>query len=163
MNYSPILFIIILVAIFIFTRQIISMFKPIKGRGIRIIATLLLLTPGYALISNPNAEASTIEIAVALLLGCILSIPLILTTSYERRADGKIYVKKSWLFIIAFVFIFALRWTVRGFIDMDPDSRMMLFFISACGYLIPWKVSSFYKFRVIHSSNQKQLPNDPTF
>jgi len=108
-----------------------------------------LLTPGWALITNPNAEASPTSVAVALLLGCILSIPLILTTGYERREDGRIYVKKSLAFVILFVLIFAMRWTIRGIIDMDLDSRMLLFFISACGYLIPWKIISFYKFRKV--------------
>ncbi|MFD2446989.1 CcdC protein domain-containing protein [Bacillus sp. CGMCC 1.16607] len=154
MNYNPILFIIILVAALIYYRQILSMFQPIKGKGTRIIITLFLLTPGWALITNPNAEVTSIEVAIALLLGCILSIPLVLTTAYERRENGKIYVKKSLAFVILFVLIFAVRWTIRGIIDMDSDSRMLLFFIAACGYLIPWKISSYYKFRKVYLSNQ---------
>ncbi|MBS4201703.1 DUF1453 family protein [Bacillus sp. FJAT-49732] len=154
MNYNPILFIIILVAALIFYRQIISMFKPIKGKGTRIIATLFLLTPGYALIMNPNAEVTPTEVTVALLLGCVLSIPLIFTTGYERREDGRVYVKKSLAFVILFVLLFAMRWTIRGFIDMDSDSRMLLFFVTACGYLIPWKISSYIKFRKVYISNR---------
>ncbi|MBS4196664.1 CcdC protein domain-containing protein [Lederbergia citri] len=150
MNYSPILIIIILVAALIFYRQIISMFKPIKGKGTRIIATLFLLTPGYALIMNPNAEVTPTEITVALLLGCVFSIPLIFTTGYERREDGKIYVKKSLVFVVIFLLLFAMRWTIRGLINMDPDSRMLLFFVTACGYLIPWKLISYYKFRKVY-------------
>lgn len=154
MNYSPILIIIILVAVLIFYRQIISMFKPIKGKGIRIIATLFLLTPGSILIMNPNAEATQTEITIALLIGLVFSVPLILTTGYERRADGNIYVKKSLAFIILFLLLFAIRWTLRGIIDMDSESRMMLFFITACAYLIPWKVSSYYKFRKVYLANR---------
>lgn len=153
MNYNPIFIIIILVAALIFYRQVLSMFKPIRGKGTRIIITLFLLTPGSALIMNPNAEVTPIEVVVALLLGCILSIPLILTTGYERREDRMIYVKKSLAFVILFVLIFAIRWTIRGIIDMDSDSRMLLFFIAACGYLIPWKISSYYKFRKVYISN----------
>ncbi|MBS4177663.1 CcdC protein domain-containing protein [Lederbergia citrea] len=154
MNYNPILIIIVLVAAVIFYRQIISMFQPIRGKGTRIMITLFLLTPGWALIMNPNAEVTPTEVAIALLLGCILSIPLILTTGYERRKDGKIYVKKSLAFVILFVLIFATRWTIRGIIDMDSDSRMLLFFIAACGYLIPWKISSYCKFRKVYISNR---------
>lgn len=154
MNYNPILIIIILVAALIFYRQILSMFKPIKGKGTRIIITLFLLTPGAALIMNPNAVVTPTQVAVALLLGCVLSIPLIFTTRYERREDGKIYVKKGLAFVIVFLLIFTLRWTVRGLIDMDSDSRMLLFFITACGYLIPWKVSSYYKFRKVYLLNR---------
>ena len=73
MNYNPIIIIIILVAALIFYRQIISMFQPIRGKGTRIIITLFLLTPGSALIMNPNAEVTPIEVAVALLLGCYFS------------------------------------------------------------------------------------------
>ncbi|MFJ8065683.1 CcdC protein domain-containing protein [Psychrobacillus sp. NPDC096426] len=153
MNYNPIFIIIILVAALIFYRQVVSMFKPIRGKGTRIIITLFLLTPGSALIMNPNAEVTSLEVAVALLLGCVLSIPLILTTGYERREDRMIYVKKSLAFVILFVLIFAIRWTIRGIIDMDSDSRMLLFFIAACGYLIPWKISSYYKFRKVYNSN----------
>ncbi|MCR2822309.1 cytochrome c biogenesis protein CcdC [Lederbergia panacisoli] len=152
MNYSPILIIIILVAALIFYRQIISMFNPIKGKGTRIIATLFLLTPGYALIMNPNAEVTPTEITVALLVGCVFSAPLIFTTGYERREDGRIYVKKSLAFVVTFLLLFAIRWTIRGLIDMDSDSRMLLFFVTACGYLIPWKVSSYFRFRNVYIS-----------
>ncbi|WP_442600113.1 CcdC protein domain-containing protein [Neobacillus sp. D3-1R] len=152
MNYNPILYIIILVAAFIFYRQVLTMYKPIKGKGIRIISTLFLLTPGYSLIMNPKASASSLEVAIAIVVGLIMSIPLIVTTDYERRIDGKIYVKKSMLFVILFVLLFALRWTVRGLLDMDSDTCMMLFFITACSYLLPWKLSSFYKFRKVYSS-----------
>lgn len=157
MNYNPILIIIVLVAALIFYRQILSMYKPIRGKGTRILITLLLLTPGWALITNPNAVVTPTEVTIALLLGCVLSIPLILTTSYERRVDGKIYVKKSLAFVILFLLIFSLRWTVRGMIDMDSDSRMLLFFITACGYLIPWKIFSFFKFRKAYGSNQEWI------
>jgi membrane protein CcdC involved in cytochrome C biogenesis len=125
------------------------MYKPIKGKGTRILVTLFLLTPGWSLIMNPNASVTPIEIAVALLFECVFSIPLILTTGYERREDGRIYAKKSLSFIILFLLLFAIRWTFRGIIDMDSDSRMKLFFITACAYLIPWKVLSFYKFRKV--------------
>jgi membrane protein CcdC involved in cytochrome C biogenesis len=153
MNYNPILIIIILVAAFIFYRQIISMYKPIKGKGVRILVTLFLLTPGWSLIMNPNAEVAPLEVTVALLFGFLLSIPLILTTGYERREDGSIFVKKSLAFIFLFLTLFAIRWTLRGIIDMDSDSRMKLFFITACAYLIPWKVLSFYKFRKVYLMN----------
>ncbi|CAG9610138.1 CcdC protein domain-containing protein [Pseudoneobacillus rhizosphaerae] len=153
MNYNPILIIIIFVAAFIFYRQIISMYKPIKGKGVRILVTLFLLTPGWSLIMNPNAEVAPLEVTIALLFGFLLSIPLILTTGYERREDGSIYVKKSLAFIFLFLTLFAIRWTLRGIIDMDSDSRMKLFFITACAYLIPWKVLSFYKFRKVYLMN----------
>jgi membrane protein CcdC involved in cytochrome C biogenesis len=150
MNYNPILIIIILVAAFIFYRQIISMYKPIKGKGVRILVTLFLLAPGWSLIMNPNAEVAPLEVVIAIIFGFLLSIPLILTTGYERREDGRIYVKKSLAFIFLFLTLFAIRWTFRGIIDMDSDSRMKLFFITACAYLIPWKVLSFYKFRKVY-------------
>ncbi|MBS4219991.1 DUF1453 family protein [Bacillus sp. FJAT-49711] len=152
MDYSPILIMIILVAALIFYRQLISMFKPIRGKGTRIMATLFLLTPGYALITNPNADVTPIEVTVALLIGCVFSFPLIFTTGYERREDGGIYAKKSLAFVITFLLLFAIRWTIRGLMDMDADSRMLLFFVTACGYLIPWKLSSYFKFRRVYVS-----------
>jgi membrane protein CcdC involved in cytochrome C biogenesis len=163
MNYNPILIIIILVAALIFYRQISSMFQPIRGNGTRIIITLLLLTPGSSLILNPNAEVTPVEVAVALFLGCVISIPLILTTGYERRENGRIYVKKSLAFVILFILIFTVRWTIRGIIDMDSDSRMLLFFVTACGYIIPWKISSYYKFRKVYLSNRELQRNGSAF
>jgi membrane protein CcdC involved in cytochrome C biogenesis len=156
MNYNPILYIIVLVAAFIFYRQIIMMYKPIRGKGIRILITLLLLSPGYVLITNPNAVVTPAEMAISVVLGFLFSLPLILTTDYERREDGMIYAKKSVKFIILFLLLFALRWTVRGILDMDSDSRMKLFFITACSYLIPWKLVSFYKFRKVFVLKHKE-------
>lgn len=145
-NYTPILIIVILIAALNFARQIYSMYRPIKGNGFRILATLFYLSPGAALFINPNAVLTPIEMVIAVAIGCMISIPLILATTYERRSDGNIYVKKSLAFVILFISFFGLRWVLRGMVDMDSDSRMLLFFISACSYLIPWKVVSFLKF-----------------
>lgn len=145
-NYTPVLIIVILIATLNFARQIYSMYRPIKGNGFRILASLFYLLPGAALFMNPNAVLTPIEVVIAMVIGCMISIPLILATMYERRSDGNIYVKKSLVFVILFITFFGLRWVLRGMIDMDSDSRMLLFFISACSYLIPWKVVSFLKF-----------------
>ncbi|MGB8954630.1 MAG: CcdC protein domain-containing protein [Tumebacillaceae bacterium] len=150
MGYNKLLLVIIAVTAFIFFRQVSNMYRPMRGNGTRIILTLILVIPGEQFIANPNAHATASQVFLAILIGAAMSLPLILTTHYEIRTDGQIYAKHSITFMMAFLAVFAFRWILRAFIDMDVESRMMLFFIVALAYLVPWKIVSFYKYRKVY-------------
>lgn len=142
---------ILLIAMLILWRRIRSMYRPIKGVGIRLLLPILYITPAFALILNPNAHLMWMEVMIAIIVGVILSLPLIWTTRYEMREDHQIYAKKDPSFILAFLLVLAIRFVLRGYFnDMSPDTLLSLFMIVLMSYAIPWRIISFAKFRNVY-------------
>ena len=84
-------------------RRTRAMVRPIKGSGLRILLPLLYMSPALSVVIQPSVHMTSIEIAFSVIFGIVLSVPLIYTTSYEIRDDGKIYAKKSIGFVIALI------------------------------------------------------------
>lgn len=81
------------IALLIFWRRYRSMYKPIKGTGVRILWPLLFLTPGVLWFFGP-VHPAILQVVIAVSIGILLAAPLIVLTNYERRDDGNIYTKK---------------------------------------------------------------------
>jgi membrane protein CcdC involved in cytochrome C biogenesis len=151
MNYQY-LFIILIIALVLW-RRTRSFNKPVKGNGWRLLIPLVFVSIGLLNFMNPQVHLTTLEVVSALLLGFIMSIPLIITTNYEQREDGSIYPKKSHGFIIVLVGLVIIRLSLHHYITgIDPINLSVLFFTVAIGYLYPWRIISFIKFRKIYKS-----------
>ncbi|WP_323132036.1 CcdC family protein [Paenibacillus silvisoli] len=136
------------IAALVLWRRTRSMYRPIRGNGLRILIPLLFMLPAVTLFFNPDVNEPAWAFAAAFGTGILFSIPLIWTTNYEVRADNQIYAQKNWGFIIAFLGVLIVRFVLRQeFSDMNPQNLMALFMMVAMGYLIPWRVVSFIKFR----------------
>lgn len=144
--------IIVLVAGLIIWRRTRSLYRPIRGGGARMLIPLIILIPAAATFLNPELKLTTAEIGGALAAGLVLSIPLILTTNYEVRADGQIYARKSVGFIISLVGLLIIRVVLRDYLsDLDPNALAGLFVLIAVGYVIPWRIASYIKFRKVYA------------
>ncbi|GIP39282.1 cobalamin biosynthesis protein CbiX [Paenibacillus sp. J31TS4] len=129
------------------------MYRPIRGNGIRILIPMLFMLPGMSLIFNPDVSEPVWEFWIAFGIGMVFSIPLIWTTSYEVREDNRIYAKKNWGFVVAFVGILLIRLILRQELtNIDPMGKMALFMMVAFGYIIPWRIVSYIKFRRIQGT-----------
>jgi len=136
------------IAALVLWRRTRSMYRPIRGNGVRMLIPLLFLVPGISLLMQPNVDEPAWAFGAAFAVGLALSIPLIWTTDYEVRADNQIYAKKNWGFIVAFIGILIVRLALRQQLsNIDPQGVMALFMTVAFGYLIPWRIVSFIKFR----------------
>ena len=150
MDYS-VYTIVIAVALLVIWRRTRGMFRPIKGNGSRLLVPLIFLLPCILMIVNPSAHALAWEWFVAGGFGCLLSLPLILTTNYERRADQQIYAVKNLSFIIAFLAILVIRFLLRDYLStMDAETKTALFLTVAMGYIVPWRIVSYLKFRKVY-------------
>ncbi|TJY42586.1 cytochrome c biogenesis protein CcdC [Cohnella pontilimi] len=148
MNGTGIYVMIAAIAALVLWRRTRSMYRPIRGSGIRLLIPMLFMLPGMSLLLNPNVHEPAWAFGAALGLGIVFSIPLIWTTDYEVREDKLIYAKKNWGFIAAFIGILIVRFTLRRELtDIDPEGMMALFMMVAFGYIIPWRIVSFVKFR----------------
>jgi membrane protein CcdC involved in cytochrome C biogenesis len=148
MNGNGVYIMIAAITALVLWRRTRSMYRPIRGSGIRLLIPMLFMLPGVTLFLNPNVSEPAWAYGVALGLGILMSIPLIWTTNYEVREDSLIYAKKNWGFIAAFIGVVLIRFLLRQELaDMEPQGKMALFMLMAFGYIIPWRIVSFIKFR----------------
>jgi membrane protein CcdC involved in cytochrome C biogenesis len=146
------------VVVLIIWRRVRSMQRPIKGQGLRMLIPLLFLLPGLLMFLNPHIHAAAWEWLAAIIVGVALSVPLIWTTNYEIRQDGQIYPQKNMGFITALISVIAIRFLLREYLAViDPETQAALFMIVAIGYLIPWRVTSFMKFRTLYTQQKTAL------
>jgi membrane protein CcdC involved in cytochrome C biogenesis len=139
---------IIAIAALVLWRRTRSMYRPIRGSGLRLLVPIMFLVPGLSLILNSGLLVPMWAYGLALGLGMVLSIPLIWTTNYEVREHNLIYAKKNWGFVFAFVGIVLFRLLLRKELTgIDPQGKLALFMMVAFGYIIPWRIVSFLKFR----------------
>jgi membrane protein CcdC involved in cytochrome C biogenesis len=154
---SSLITVFLCVALLIFWRRYRSMYKPIKGKGKRILWPLLFLTPGILLFFGP-VHPAILQVGIAILIGIIFAVPLIVLTNYERREDGYIYTKKSAAFLITFIAFVILRYGSRQYIiDLDQQTIGLLFYVVAVSYIIPWRIACYIKFRKVWQENNKHV------
>ncbi|MCR8644934.1 cytochrome c biogenesis protein CcdC [Paenibacillus sp. N1-5-1-14] len=152
--------IIVVVAILILWRRTKSMYRPMSRNPIRILTPLLFLIPGLLFLEGTIAHLSVNEIVYPALIGFVMSIPLILTTSYEIREDGHIYSKKSIAFFVTFLIILSLRFFLRSYIqELDAQNFFAIVLIMGICYLVPWRIASFIKFlKILEESKEGSRP-----
>ncbi|MEH7386390.1 CcdC protein domain-containing protein [Bacillus sp. JJ1521] len=146
----------ILLVIFglILWRRTRAMVRPIKGSGLRILLPLLYMSPALSVVIQPSVHMTLIEIVISVIFGTLLSVPLIYTTGYEIREDGKIYGKKSIGFVIALILVFVSRRLVNYFLPgIDALTLNALSIISLFVYVGLWRIISFMKFKKVYNSH----------
>ncbi|HDR7782176.1 MULTISPECIES: CcdC family protein [Bacillus] len=150
---SSLVTVFLCIALLILWRRYRSMYKPIKGSGIRILWPLLFLTPGVLWFFGP-VHPAILQGIIAAFIGVLFAVPLIVLTNYERRDDGNIYTKKSAAFLITFIALVVLRYGSRQYIvDLDQQTIGLLFYVIAVSYIIPWRIASYIKFRKVWREN----------
>ncbi|MEW9139646.1 CcdC family protein [Bacillus wiedmannii] len=150
---SSLVTVFLCIALLILWRRYRSMYKPIKGSGIRILWPLLFLTPGVLWFFGP-VHPAILQGIIAAFIEVLFAVPLIVLTNYERRDDGNIYTKKSAAFLITFIALVVLRYGSRQYIvDLDQQTIGLLFYVIAVSYIIPWRIASYIKFRKVWREN----------
>ncbi|WP_426454870.1 cytochrome c biogenesis protein CcdC [Paenibacillus sp. S-38] len=146
----PFLMMIVIVGLVLW-RRIRASARPVKGKGLKLLLPLPILLFGIPGLMNPQLHLTLKEVVLSILLGLLMSVPMIWTTNYERREDGRIYPVKSKAFIIVILVLIGLRLGLRSYLSaLDPIELGMLFYLIAVAYVVPWRVVSFLKFRRVH-------------
>ncbi|TVY10250.1 cytochrome c biogenesis protein CcdC [Paenibacillus cremeus] len=146
-NLAALIPVVIMVSLVLW-RRLRATNKPVKGNGYRMLLPLVFMWFGMVGLLNPQLHLTVKEVVLSFLCGLVLSIPMILTTNYEVRDDGHIYPKKSIAFVIALVGLLILRLALREYLQgLDPAELGMLFYFIAIGYVMPWRLVSYLKFR----------------
>ncbi|MGF7032169.1 membrane protein CcdC involved in cytochrome C biogenesis [Paenibacillus mucilaginosus] len=156
MEALPVLIMIVIVG-FVLWRRIRAAARPVTGRGLRLLLPLLILPLGLPGVWNPQLHLTLKEVVLSLLFGLLMSVPMILTTNYERREDGRIYPVKSKAFIVVILALIALRLGLRSYLSaLDPAELAMLFYLIAAAYIVPWRIAGFVKFRRIQGAARQE-------
>ncbi|MEH7462280.1 CcdC protein domain-containing protein [Bacillus thuringiensis] len=160
MNSSSFYSIVIIIAALVLWRRTRAMYRPIKGNGARLLFPIIFLLLPSPYILNPNAHATPWEWICAVIFGFLLSVPLIWTTNYELRSDQHIYAVRNKSFIITFLIIFLVRFLLRDYLKfLGPETEVALFMTVALGYILPWRIISFIKFRQLYKSRIRNNDN----
>jgi len=161
MNPSSFYFIVIVIAGLVLWRRTRAMYRPIKGNGIRLLLPIFFLSlPSIPIILNPKVHLAVWEWVCALIFGLLLSIPLMWTTNYELRSDQHIYAVRNKSFIISFLIVFIIRFLLRDYLKwLGPETEAALFLVVALGYILPWRIISFIKFRQLYKSRMQDNEN----
>jgi len=149
--------IFIVVVLLVLWRRTRSMYRPVRGNGIRLLIPIIIIFPAMSMLTNLPVDLPMWALGAALGVGVVFSIPLIWTTNYEVREDQQIYAKKNWGFVVAFIGIVIIRVVLRQELSgMAPEELGALVMVTAVGYIVPWRVVSFLKFRRVAGTQRMQ-------
>ena len=127
------------------------MYKPLKGNGLRLLVPIpILLIGGTIAILQIKGHINIWYELAGLAFGILLSIPLIYTTNYEIRDDNNIYAVRNKAFFVSIVVLIVIRLLLRDYLaTFGVQTEMLIFLAIGFGYVIPWRVASYTKFRKV--------------
>ncbi|MFC7372279.1 CcdC family protein [Fictibacillus iocasae] len=123
--------------------------KPVSLK--KIMLPPLFMSTGFAMFLFPVFQISFIKAGEAFLTGVVFSLLLIMTTKFERRADG-IYMVMSKAFVFIFAGLFIVRLLMKIYFEqhISYEETSGIFFIIAFGMLLPWRMTMAYRFKQIN-------------
>ena len=83
MNSTVSLMISALIFFFILRGQLSGMHKPLKKSGVTLLLPILYISTSLMQLFDPSLHIREEQVIIALLIGMIISIPLIVTTNFE--------------------------------------------------------------------------------
>lgn len=120
--------------------------KPVTAK--KILIPPIGMSTGFFMFVSPEMHVPIRYALVALLAGCVLSYPLILTSKMFLK-KGKVFLKRSKWFVIMLLLLLTLRMVLHGYVEhyVDFYQTGSLFFILAYGMIVPWRVAMYVQFR----------------
>ncbi|CAN7503932.1 DUF1453 family protein [Paenibacillus sp. LjRoot153] len=158
MNSTVSMIISALIFFFILRGQLSGMSKPLKKSGITLLLPILYISTSLMQLFDPSLHIHEGQVIIALLIGIIVSIPLIVTTNFEVRDNGNTYIKRNKTIFVLLIVIFALRFLAIATINsINPSTLSFMCNLMTFGYIATWRIISFIKFRGVSSSKQAVL------
>ncbi|WP_028562798.1 CcdC protein domain-containing protein [Paenibacillus pinihumi] len=146
-----------LIFILIIRGQFRGMNKPLGKSGITLLLPILYISTSLTQLLDPRLAITGSQVVIAVLIGVAVSIPLIFTTSFEARGDGKVYIKRNNAVFVILVIVFGLRFLLLETIhSIDPGTLGFVFNLVTLSYIAIWRSVSFVKFRSVGKSKMKR-------
>lgn len=158
MNSTVSMMISALIFFFILRGQLSGMSKPLKKSGITLLLPILYISTSLMQLFDPSLHIHERQVVIALLIGIILSIPLIMKTNFEVRDNGSTFIKRNKTVFVLLIVIFVLRFLAIATINsIDPSTLSFMCNLMTFGYIATWRIISFIKFRGVSSPKQAVL------
>ncbi|MBP1964583.1 CcdC protein domain-containing protein [Paenibacillus aceris] len=158
MNSTVSLLISALIFFFILRGQRSGMYKPLKKSGITLLLPILYISTSFMQLFDPSLHIGEEQVIIALLIGMMVSIPLIMTTNFEVRENGSTFIKRNKTVFVLLIVIFALRFIAIATIhSIEPGTLSFMCNLITFGYIATWRIVSFIKFRNVSSSKRALL------
>lgn len=155
MNSTISMMISALIFFFILRGQLSGMRKPLKKSGVTLLLPILFISTSLTQLFDPSLHIREGQVIIALLIGVVVSIPLIVTTNFEVRDNGDTFIKRNKTVFVLMIVIFALRFLAVAMIHaVDPSTLSFMCNLVTFGYIATWRITSFIKFRGVRSSKQ---------
>jgi membrane protein CcdC involved in cytochrome C biogenesis len=118
----------------------------------KIMIPPLGMSTGFLLFVAPQTHIPYLYALCAVIVGCIFSYPLILSSKMEIR-DGAIYLKRSKGFVVIIFVLLALRIVLHNYIEqyVTIPQTGALFFVLAFAMLLPWRLAMLRQYRRLES------------
>lgn len=158
MNSTVSMMISALIFFFILRGQLSGMNKQLKKSGISLLLPILYISTSFMQLFDPSLSIREEQVIIALVIGMVVSIPLILTTNFEVRDNGSTFIKRNKTVFVLLIVIFALRFLVVATIkSIDPSTLSFMCNLVTFGYIATWRITSYLKFRGVSSSKQAMM------
>ncbi|MDU0202555.1 CcdC protein domain-containing protein [Paenibacillus sp. MAH-36] len=158
MNSTVSMMISALIFFFILRGHLSGMNKPLKKSGVTLLLPILYISTSFTQLFDPSLHIREEQVILALLIGMVVSIPLILTTNFEVRDNGNTFIKRNKTVFVLLVVIFALRFLAVATIkSIDPSTLSFMCNLFTFGYIATWRITSYVKFRGVSSSKQAMI------
>ncbi|WP_246096081.1 CcdC protein domain-containing protein [Paenibacillus sinopodophylli] len=147
---NPIESISISLAIFILILLGLSrgMRKPIKKSGIRLLLPIAYISTSLLQLLDPELYVSSKQLFISIMIGFVISLPLIATTNFVKRENGDTFIQSTWLIFALLTVLFMLRIILIPQIhSVDQSTLAVLSSIVMVSYITVWRSVSFVKFR----------------
>ncbi len=121
----------------------------------KIILPPLFMSTGFLMFLYPPARVPWAEVLEAFIVGCVFSLLLIRTSTFEKRSND-IYLKRSKVFIIILVGLVIVRIGLKLYLgqQISIEETSGLFFILAFGMIAPWRLAMYFKFKKLQTYSE---------
>ncbi|CAG7653908.1 CcdC protein domain-containing protein [Paenibacillus allorhizosphaerae] len=148
MNATVSLAISILIFFLIIRGQLRGMQKPLKKSGVGLLLPIAYISTSLFQLMDPSLHIREDQVLLSVLIGAVISIPLIWTTNFEVKGTGDAFIKRSKAVFVILIGVFALRFVfVAGFKLIDPGTLGFMCNLVTLSYIALWRIGSFVKFR----------------
>ncbi|MFX3635853.1 MAG: CcdC protein domain-containing protein [Candidatus Pristimantibacillus sp.] len=151
MDASSSMMISLVVFVLIMRGQFKGMNRPIKKSGITLLLPILYISTSLLQVMDPNLHIQETQVALSLLLGMMIALPLIFTTNFEVRDNGGTFIKRNKTIFILLMVIFVIRLIFVGFFKgIEPSTLGFMSSLTTFSYVACWRLVSFIKFRSVN-------------
>ncbi|REK75563.1 CcdC protein domain-containing protein [Paenibacillus paeoniae] len=148
MNATIATIISIAIFILIFNGLRRRMSVPIKS-GVSLLLPILYVSTSLFQLLDPKLHVVNSHYIYAFGIGIVLSIPLIMTTNFEKRS-GEIFIQRNKTLFIILISFFVIRLIFHGhFLSNDVDTSNFLMNMVMLSYITVWRMASYRKYKAV--------------